>query len=84
MLMALAVLSAAAAAPVEARQGRATVECKVVAAGRLTDCVLLSESPPGAGVGAFALKLVTAYRIPPHDRRIRNGRVTIPLKFKMP
>ena len=70
--------------PAEPGQGRATVECRVLKNGRLADCVLLSESPQGAGVGAFALKLVAAYRIPPHDRRIRKGKVTIPLKFKLP
>ncbi|WP_309643318.1 TonB family protein [Phenylobacterium sp.] len=92
MFTALAMAAAILAEPAgnipparaEARQGRATVECRVAKTGRLTQCVLLSESPIGAGVGAFALKLAAAYRVPPHDRRIRNGKVIIPLKFKLP
>jgi len=83
-LILLATFGLAAATPAQTGQGRATVECRVAKTGRLTDCVLLSESPTGAGVGAFALKLAAAYRVPPHDRRIRKGKVVIPFKFKLP
>ena len=82
-LAALALIATPSAAT-DPGQGRATVECRVAKTGRLTACVLLSETPKGAGVGAFALKLVGAYRIAPHDRRIRNGRITIPMTFKLP
>jgi TonB family protein len=80
----LAAAAALAATSPQAGQGRATVECRVTTERRVADCVLISESPTGAGVGAFALRLVKAYRIPPNDRRVRNGRIVIPMKFKLP
>ena len=84
LLMAMAVLGALAAEPPADRQGRASVECRVEKDGRLTGCVVLSETPTNAGVGAFALRLVKTYRVPPQDRRIRNGKIVVPLRFKMP
>lgn len=80
-LLALALAASVAAAPV---QGRAVVECKVLPDGHLTNCRVISESPTGANVGAFALVLVKTYRIPPGDRRIVKGQIRIPLRFKMP
>lgn len=84
LLMVMAVLGAVAAEPPAGRQGRASVECRVEKDGRLTGCVLLSETPTNAGVGAFALRLVKTYRVPPQDRRIRNGKIVVPMRFKMP
>lgn len=84
LLMVMGVLGAMAAEPPAGRQGRASVECRVEKDGRLTACVLLSEQPRGVGVGDFALRLVKTYRVPPQDRRIRNGKIVVPLKFKMP
>ncbi|WP_304170998.1 TonB family protein [Phenylobacterium aquaticum] len=85
MLIALAMAAAIeGSAPSADRQGRATVRCHVTAAGRLTQCVALSESPVGANVGAFAVKLAGAYRVQPSDRRIRAGTITIPMRFKLP
>lgn len=85
MLMALAMAAAMQAAPPQFdRQGRATVRCRVTAAGRLTHCVALSETPAGANVGAFAVKLAEAYRVQPGDRRIRAGTITISMRFKLP
>lgn len=80
------VLAAAlSAAPgVAERQGLAVVRCQVTAAGALRACVVVSETPAGANVGAFALKLVKAYRIQPHDRRVKNGAIVIQMKFKLP
>lgn len=73
-----------AATPAPARQGHATVNCRVEKDGRLTACVLVSETPTGRGVGAFALRLVKTYRVPLDDRRIRKGRIVVPMTFKMP
>lgn len=73
-----------AATPAPAQQGHATVDCRVEKGGRLTGCVLVSETPTGRGVGAFALRLVKNYRVPPDDRRIRKGRILVPMTFKMP
>jgi hypothetical protein len=80
-LLALALAASVATAPV---QGRAVVECKVLPDGHLTQCRVITESPSNANVGAFALTLVKAYRIPAGDRRIVNGKIRIPLRFKMP
>lgn len=78
------MMAAAVAATPAPAQGRASVDCRVQASGKLADCILRSEAPTGAGVGTFALQLVKTYRISPQDRRVRDGRITIPLKFKMP
>jgi TonB family protein len=83
-LVSILAAVAVAATPAQAGQGLATVECRVTNERRVADCVLISESPSGAGVGAFALRLVKAYRIPPNDRRVRKGRIVIPMRFKLP
>jgi len=80
-LLALALAASVTTAPV---QGRAVVECKVLPDGHLTQCRVISESPAKANVGAFALVLVKAYRIPPGDRRVIKGQIRIPLRFMMP
>ena len=80
-LLVLALAASVATAPV---QGRAVVECRVLSDGHLNQCVVISEAPSGANVGAFALILVKAYRVPAGDRRIVNGKIRIPLRFKMP
>lgn len=84
MLIAIAMAAAMQSAPPADRQGRAMVRCQVSATGRLTHCVALSESPTGANVGAFAVKLAEAYRVQPGDRRIQGGTITIPMRFKLP
>ena len=81
ILVALAL--AAAALPPDA-QGRAVVECRVTQAGWLRECKVISESPPNANVGAFAVKLANRFHVPPHDRRIKDGKIRIPMQFQMP
>lgn len=78
------LIAALAAASVAAAQGEAVIRCKVLSSGQLSACVVVSETPSGANVGAFALKLAKAYRVAPDDRRIRNGVITIPMQFKLP
>ena len=85
MLAAMAISAVLTASPATVeRQGRAVVECQVTPKRILTDCRVLSETPAGANVGAFAVKLASGFRIPPNDRRVVDGRVRIPLKFKLP
>jgi protein TonB len=53
--------------PVAARQhgvnkGRAVMDCRVLATGRLS-CTVASESPRGYGFGAASLKAITKYRM---------------------
>lgn len=52
--------------------------------GRLRDCHAISESPTGANVGAFAVKLVRTFHVQPNDRRISKGKIRIPMQFKLP
>jgi protein TonB len=83
ILVALALAMAAPSSPVS-EQGRAVVDCRVTKAGWMRDCKVVSESPARANVGAFALKLAKGFHVQPGDRRIKNGRIRIPLQFKMP
>lgn len=43
--------------------GRAVIECRVTAAGAVTACAILSETPAGQGFGAAAVSLAPQYRI---------------------
>jgi TonB family protein len=83
ILVALALAMAAPSGP-PGEQGRAVVDCRVTKAGWMRDCRVVSENPADANVGAFALKLAKGFHIEPRDRRIKNGRIRIPLQFKMP
>lgn len=74
----------AAAAVLAPGQGEAVIRCRVLASGQLSRCVVVSETPKGANVGAFALMLAKNYRVAPDDRRIRGGMITIPMQFKLP
>ena len=60
------------------------VECRVSKMGRLRQCHVLSETPTGANVGAFALSLAAGYRLDPQDRRIKDNRIVLPMQFKLP
>ena len=77
-------IAAAAATSVMAGQGLATVQCRVAAGQVLRDCVVLSETPTGANVGAFALKLAKSFHPQKGDRRIHRGKIVIRMKFKLP
>lgn len=82
--MLLLTLALLAAAPRDPGQGRASVDCRVVAGGRLQDCRLVSEEPQGANVGAFALQLARNTRVASDDRRIRDGRIVLNFRVKLP
>ena len=88
MLLQLLFLLAAPPPPLPAApapgQGRAAVDCRVAPGGRLEDCRLVSETPMGANVGGFALQLARNTRVAPDDRRIRNGRIVLVLRMKLP
>ncbi len=78
------IAAAAAATSVMAGQGLASVQCRVAAGQALRDCVVLSETPAGANVGAFALKLAKGFHPQRGDRRIHHGKIVIRMKFKLP
>ena len=83
-MLVLALLLLATAEPRDPGQGRASVDCRVAAGGRLEDCRLVSEAPSGANVGAFALQLARNTRVAPDDRRIRAGRIVLVFRMKLP
>lgn len=83
ILVALALAMAALSSP-PGEQGKAVIDCRVNKAGWMRDCKVVSESPANANVGAFALKLAKGFHVDPGDRRIKGGRIRIPLQFKMP
>jgi TonB family protein len=84
MILVALALVAAQAPTAFGEQGHAVVECTVTPIGALHDCKAVSESPVHANVGAFAVKLTKGFLIDPHDARIKNGKVRIPMQFKMP
>lgn len=49
-------------------EGTVEMECRVAASGRLTDCIVLSESPRGKGFGQAALEAASRARL-----RARSG-----------
>lgn len=67
--------------------GRATIECLVDAQGRLADCSVISESPPGEDFGAAALRMAPLFQMKPKTRDgqpVSGGRVRIPIVFTAP
>lgn len=77
--------------PVEAMRkglgGRATIRCSVRVDGHLKDCVVVSESPEGAGFGGATLKLAGEFRMSPQTRDgvpVDGASVTIPVVYKLP
>nr|WP_272886973.1 TonB family protein [Phenylobacterium aquaticum] len=63
--------------------GKALIGCKVTERGLLNSCVVLSESPAGAGFGAAAVMVSSQFLMKP---AIRNGKpveseVRIPITF---
>jgi len=73
--------------PVEAWRkglgGKAVIGCTVSLQGGLFDCVVLQETPQGAGFGAAAIALTPQLRMRPatHDGQPVIGSVTIPVNF---
>jgi TonB family protein len=58
-----------AAAKARRRGGGAQLACTLGGNGRLYDCRLLEEGPPGAGFGAATLRMAALYRfVPPRHR----------------
>ena len=67
--------------------GRAVMECVVADTGRMRDCRLLSEEPPGAGFGDAELQLAPQFKLqlPVVDGAVVHGpKVVIPVRFVAP
>lgn len=63
--------------------GEATIECKVRPNGRLKDCLVLSESPQGAGFGAATLALSPYFRMDVEGRDIHDAILRIPIRWQI-
>lgn len=66
--------------------GSARIGCQVEHDGRLDQCHVLDEDPPGLGFGAAALRLTAYFTMSPAtaDGRPVLGRVVIPIRFAQP
>ena len=69
-----------------ANEARPKLTCLVTVAGKLTDCKILDESPPGRGFGAAAVKIAAKMRLAPAtaNGKAVEGRVTLPITFRLP
>ena len=59
-------------------QGRAVIHCAIKADGRLDDCVVLEEDPPGLGFGREGLRAARRARATPSPTGT-EGETTFPL-----
>ena len=68
------------------QEGSATITCAVTAAGSLTGCRLVRETPDGFGFGAATLKLAQYFKMSPRTvdgQPVEGGQVTIPIRFSL-
>jgi len=76
-----------AAAKAANLEGRATLDCRIDGAGRLTGCKVRSEAPLDAGFGQAALALAPQFEMRATDRNglpTRGANVRIPIRFVLP
>jgi len=67
--------------------GKATLLCRVRIDGRLNDCKVVEESPPGECFGEAAMKLAPKFRMTPMTRDgvpVDGATVRIPLSYNPP
>ncbi len=66
--------------PARARQAEVVLRCAVDRWGRLRQCGVRSESPPGMGFGTAALSLAVRFQLPPTSRP-KGGWIDVPIRF---
>ncbi len=67
--------------------GKVVLDCKVLADGKLTNCVVVQETPQGLGFDRAALGLVPMFAMKQQTsdgRPVAGGMVRLPLYFKTP
>ena len=66
--------------------GHAVISCKVATTGRVENCKVTSETPPGFGFGAAALKIAPAFQMAPSTvgGSATVSDVNIPIRFVLP
>jgi protein TonB len=67
-------------------EGSATIDCAVAGDGRLYDCNVIAENPPGHGFGAATLSLASKFRMRPTTQSgepVAGRRVGIPIRWRL-
>lgn len=68
-------------------EGEATIACVVTRTGTLEECMVLSETPPGAGFGQAAVAMTQVFRMTPktvNGEAVGDGTVRLPIRFALP
>lgn len=68
------------------KEGRAVIRCRVTAAGTLSACEVVHETPKGWGFGKAALKMSALFQMRPavrDGRSVAGAEVTIPIRFRI-
>jgi TonB family protein len=68
-------------------EGRAVIECKVAATGRLNNCSVESESPAGLGFGRATVAMADSFKMRPMSldgAPVDGATVRVPLRFALP
>ena len=67
-------------------EGAVDLRCVVTPEGRVTDCTVEREAPPGLGFGEAAIRLSSQFRMKPNPDMgpTERGTVLIPVKFALP
>jgi TonB family protein len=69
------------------QSGQATISCVVLATGDLSDCSIVSESPPDMGFGDATLRASRLFKMKPVTllgQPVHGGRVRIPVTWTLP
>ncbi len=67
-------------------EGRAVIQCAITDEARLTDCVIISETPAGAGFGQASIRAASKFRMRPKPgsgTAQAGQRVTIPINWTL-
>ena len=77
----------AAAAKAGVRSARVLLGCDIVAHGRLSQCAVESEEPPGYGFAASALALIASFQVKTWTDEglpMIGARIRVPIRFQLP